>query len=191
VRTPEADALHHYLQQTRDSLLWKLDGLTESQVRRPMTPTGTNLLGLVKHAAFTEAGYLGEIWDRPFPALAWTDEQLKEEPNFDFFATEDESMADIVDLYRQAWAHDDITLDELPLDAVAEVPWWPAERRSVTLHRITVHLIVDVSRHAGHADILRETIDGAAGLTVTNDNIPAVDWAEYRSRLDAIASSFD
>jgi hypothetical protein len=191
VRSPEADALHHYLQQGRDALLWKLDGLTESQVRRPMTPTGTNLLGLVKHAAFTEAGYLGEIWGRPFPALAWTDEQLEEEPNFDFFATPEESRDDIVDLYRQAWAHDDATLHELPLDAVAEVPWWPPERRSVTLHRITVHLIVDLSRHVGHADVLRETIDGAVGLTVTNDNIPAVDWAAYRQRLEAIASSFD
>jgi hypothetical protein len=190
VRSPEADALHHYLQQGRDALVWKLEGLSEGQVRRPMTPTGTNLLGLVKHAAFTEAGYLGEIWGRPFPALAWTDEQLEEEPNFDFFATEDESTADVVDLYRQAWAHDDVTLEELPLDAVAEVPWWHPERRSVTLHRITVHLIVDLSRHAGHADILRETIDGAAGLSATNDNIPSVDWAAHRRRLEAIASSF-
>jgi uncharacterized damage-inducible protein DinB len=191
VRSPEAEALHHYLQQCREALLWKLEGLTESQVRRPMTPTGTNLLGLVKHAAFTESGYLGDIWGRPFPALAWTEEQLEEEPNFDFFATEDESMADIVDLYRQAWAHDDATLDELPLDAVAEVPWWRPGSRSVTLHRITLHTIVDLSRHAGHTDILREIVDGAVGLTVTNDNIPTIDWGSYRQRLEAIASSFD
>lgn len=187
----EVDALRHYLQQGRDALLWKLDGLSESQVRRPMTPTGTNLLGLVKHAAFTEAGYLGEIWGRPFPGLSWSSDAFEADPNLDFYATPEESTDDVVALYRQAWAHDDATLAELPLDAETQVPWWPPERSTVTLHRITVHLIVDLSRHVGHADILRETIDGAAGLRADNDNLPDIDWTEYRGRLEAIAASFD
>ena len=63
---PKAD-LHRYLQTARDALLWKLDGLSEYDVRRPMVPTGTNLLGIVKHVASVEAGYFGETFDRPFP----------------------------------------------------------------------------------------------------------------------------
>ena len=135
-----AEDLQHYLQMGRDALLWKLDGLSESQVRRPMTPTGTNLLGLVKHAAFTEAGYLGEIFGRPFQGLSWTLEDLEDDPNLDFYATAEESTDDIVRMYREVWAHDDVTLAELPLDTVAEVPWRPPERSTVTLHRITVHV---------------------------------------------------
>jgi len=58
--------LHGELQRTREALVWKLDGLSEYDIRRPLTPTGTNLLGLVKHLATWEARYLGEIFNRPF-----------------------------------------------------------------------------------------------------------------------------
>ena len=78
----------------------------------------------------------------------------------------------------------------MPLDAVGEVPWWPAERREVTLHRVLVHMIAETHRHAGHADIVRELIDGAAGLRAGNANLPDVDeaWlADYRQRLEAAA----
>jgi hypothetical protein len=64
---PKAD-LHLYLQAARDALLWKLDGLSEYDLRRPLTPTGTNLLGLVKHVALVESGYFGETFGRPFDA---------------------------------------------------------------------------------------------------------------------------
>jgi hypothetical protein len=59
--------LHHELRSAREVLVWKLDGLSEYDIRRPLTATGTNLLGLVKHAATWEARYLGEIFGRPFP----------------------------------------------------------------------------------------------------------------------------
>ncbi len=187
-----ATTLQHYLQQAREALVWKLDGLSESQVRRPMTPTGTNLLGLVKHTATMESGYLGEVFGRPFPEpTAWIDDDA--EPNADMFATAQESVDDIVAFYRRVWVHSDATLAELPLDAQGEVPWWQPDQRVVTLHRIAVHVIVDTNRHAGHADIVRETIDGATGLRSDNSNLPSdgFDWAAYRDRLDAIASSFD
>ena len=64
--------LQRYLQEARDALLWKLDGLSEHDVRRPLTPTATNLLVIVKHVASVEAGYLGDTFGRPFPEpLPW------------------------------------------------------------------------------------------------------------------------
>lgn len=71
--------------------------------------------------------------------------------------------------YRRAWAHADATFDALGLDAVGQVPWWGAE---VTLHRVMLHVVVDIQRHAGHADIVRELIDGATGLPPGNGNMP-------------------
>jgi uncharacterized damage-inducible protein DinB len=181
--------LERYLQIARDSLIWKLDGLSEYDVRRPLVPTGTNLLGLVKHVASVEAGYLGEVFGRPFPeSLPWLDDGA--EPNADMWATADESPQEIVALYRRVWAHSDQTVDSLDLDAEGTVAWWPAERNPVTLHVILVHMIAETNRHAGHADLVRELIDGSAGLRADNSNLPAGDvewWLEYHRRLEAIA----
>ncbi|HEX6499698.1 MAG TPA: DinB family protein [Micromonosporaceae bacterium] len=185
---PKAD-LHRYLQVVREALLWKLDGASEYDIRRPMVPTGTNLLGLVKHMAGVEAAYFGATFGRPFEEpMPWFDDDA--EPNADLWATADESRDDIIGLYRRVWAHADATIDLLPLDATGRVPWWPAERAEVTLHRVLVHVIAEANRHAGHADIVRELIDGAAGLRNGNDNLPRVDqawWDTYRARLEQVA----
>jgi uncharacterized damage-inducible protein DinB len=185
---PKAD-LHRYLLVARDALLWKLEGLSEYDVRRPLVRTGTNLLGLVKHLAGVEAGYFGEVFDRPFDEpMPWFDEGA--EPNADLWATVDESREDLVGLYRRVWAHSDATIDTLDLDAVGRVPWWPEGRDEVTLHLILVHVTTETHRHAGHADIVRELIDGAAGLRAGNDNLAAGDdawWASYRARLEQVA----
>jgi uncharacterized damage-inducible protein DinB len=185
---PKAD-LHRYLQVARDALLWKLEGLSEYDVRRPLVRTGTNLLGLVKHLAGVEAGYFGEVFDRPFDELLPGYEEGAE-PNADLWATADESREDLVALYRRVWAHSDATIDALDLDAVGRVPWWPEGRDEVTLHLILVHVTTETHRHAGHADIVRELIDGAAGLRAGNDNLAAGDdawWASYRARLEQVA----
>jgi uncharacterized damage-inducible protein DinB len=185
---PKAD-LRRYLQAAREALVWKLEGLSEYDARRPMVPTGTNLLGLVKHVAGVEAGYFGETFDRPFPEpLPWMDEDA--EPNADMWATAEESRDQILGLYRRVWAHSDATIHALSLDVVGKVPWWPRERREVTLHRILVHMIAETHRHAGHADIVRELIDGAVGLREGNDNMAPGDqawWEDYRSRLERAA----
>lgn len=183
---PEAKAtLHRYLQAARDALLWKLAGLTEYDIRRPLTPTGTNLLGLVKHLAGVELGYFGETFGRPFDEpLPWFDGA---EPNADMWATAAESRAYIVGLYHRARAHADATIEALALEATGQVPWWPEERRTVTLHHILVHMIAETNRHAGHADIVRELIDGAVGLREGNDNMAAGSpawWAAYREGLE-------
>ena len=180
------DDLHRYLQAARDAVLWKLDGLSEYDVRRPMTPTGTNLLGLVKHLASVELGYFGDTFGRPSgEPLPWFEDDA--EPNADMWAAPDESRDSIVSLYRRAWAHADATIDSLPLDAVGRVPWWPEERREATLHRILVHMIAETDRHAGHADIVRELIDGVVGMRAVDDNMAPGDaewWESYRNRLE-------
>lgn len=185
---PKAE-LQHYLQQAREALLWKLDGLSEYDVRRPMTPTGTNLLGIVKHVASVELGYFGETFGRPFAEpLPWLDEGA--EDNADMWASADQTREDIVGLYRRSWAHCDATIEASPLDALGRVPWWPAERAQVTLHRILIHMIAETNRHAGHADIVRELIDGTAGLRADNDNMTPGDadwWQQYRDRLEQVA----
>ena len=187
-RDPKAD-LHRYLQAARDALVWKLDGLSDYDVRRPMVPTGTNLLGLVKHEASVESGYFGETFGRPFEEpMPWL--AADAEPNADMWATADESREQIVGLYRRVWAHSDATIDTLDLDAVGHVPWWPDDRSEVTLHRILLHMVAETQRHAGHADIVRELIDGAAGLRADNDNLAPGDtawWENYRSRLERAA----
>jgi hypothetical protein len=186
---PKTD-LQRYLQAAREALLWKLEGLSEYDIRRPMVPTGTNLLGLVKHVASVEFGYFGETFGRPSgEPLPWFGDDA--EPNADMWATPDESRVEIVALYHRAWSHSDATIDALALDAPGHVPWWPADRSEVTLHRILVHMLAETNRHAGHADIVRELIDSAAGLREGNDNMPPADeawWESYRARLEDAAN---
>jgi uncharacterized damage-inducible protein DinB len=182
--------LQRYLQSARDALLWKLEGLSEYDVRRPMTRTGTNLLGLVKHVASVEAGYLGDCFGRPsLESLPWFEDDA--EPNADMWATPEQSRKEIIDLYHRVWAHSDATVAALDLDALGEVPWWPEERRQVSLHQILVHITTETHRHAGHADIVREMVDGAVGLRPGNDNMAPGDdawWEDYRSRLEQAAA---
>ena len=149
------DYLHNDLREVREVMLWKLDGLSEYDVRRPLTSTGTNLLGLVKHLSIAEVRYFGDVFGRPYS---------KHIPDFsdaDTWVAPDESRTEIVDGYRVAWAHADRTIDALDLDAPGYVPWWP--RPNVKLFNVLVHMLSETTRHAGHADILREQIDGAVG----------------------------
>ncbi|MXM64090.1 DUF664 domain-containing protein [Streptomyces sp. HUCO-GS316] len=185
--------LHFYLQSARDALLWKLEGLSEYDVRRPMTPTGTNLLGLVKHTAGVELGYLGDTFGRPSgEPLPWLKDGA--DANADMWATADESREYIVELYRRAWAHADATIDALALDTVGRVPWWPEGRDEVTLRHAVVRVIADTHRHAGQADIIRELIDGAVGMSKGNDSMAPGDstwWQNHRSRLERAARDAD
>ncbi|MEU0006918.1 DinB family protein [Streptomyces sp. NPDC006314] len=158
--TDPKEDLRVYLQDARDVLLWKLEGLSEYDVRRPMTPTGTNLLGLVKHLTGAEALYFGVTFGRPFDGTPlWITGHA--EPDADLWARTDESRQEIVGRYRTAWAHADETIAVLPLDAVGRIPGGAED--SVTLHRVLTHMISETQRHAGQADIVRELADGAVG----------------------------
>jgi hypothetical protein len=183
----KADLLR-YLRVSREALLWKLDGLSEYDVRRPLVRTGTNLLGLIKHVASVEAWYLGDVFGRPFgEPLPWFDDGA--EANADMWVAAGQSRQDVIDLYRRAWEHSDATVDALDLDTVGEVRWWQPDGR-IPLHRMLVHVIAETNRHAGHADIVRELIDGAAGFTNGNGNLPAMDdgaWTAHFERVDHAA----
>lgn len=183
---PKAD-LHRSLRQAREALLWKLDGLSEYDIRRPLVPTGTNLLGLVKHLTDVEFVYFGTTFGRPSADQPpWVDDP----PMADMFAAAGESRARLTGLYKKAWSHSDATIEALPLDAAGQVPHWPAARGQVTLHQILVHVIAESQRHAGHADILRELIDGAVGLREDSGNLPSLSqpsWLEHRDRVEQAA----
>jgi uncharacterized damage-inducible protein DinB len=180
--------LHRYMRVARDALLWKLEGLSEYDVRRPLVPTGTNLLGLLKHVASVASEYFGLVFDRPFPeALPWYTEDA--EDNADMWATADESREYIEGLYHRVWAHADETIGALPLDAPGHVPWW-GDDGDTTLHQILIHMIAETNRHGGHADIVRELIDGAAGHRAGGENLPSRDgewWQRYRDHLEQVA----
>ena len=186
-------ALHHYLRSSREALLWKVDGLSERDLRLPRTPTGTNLIGIVKHMANFEIGYFADTFGRewPTPDERISDEDFEADPQADWYATESETAAGLIDLYRRVWTFADATIEDLPLEAVGRVPWWSEDRNTVTLGRIVVHVLADLSRHAGQADILRETIDGQVGLRSGVWNLPeAQDWQEYVAKLTVLAERF-
>lgn len=183
------DVLKNYLQGARDVLVWKLEGLSERDLRLPRTTTGTNLLGLVKHALNTEVTYFGPTFGREWPTPAELVSPEDPDPLAGWYATESESAAGIVDLYRRVQNFADETINALPLGAIGHVAHWGGEE--VTLHEIIVHKTADLQRHAGHADILREQLDGAVGLLPAHSNIPsATDWPAYIQRLTAIANRF-
>ncbi|NGO78745.1 DinB family protein [Streptomyces sp. YC504] len=164
------DNLHSRLRRDREALLWKLDGLSEYDARRPLTVTGTNLLGLVKHVATVEARYFGEVFDRPSPEPLprWQDSD-----GSDQWAAEDETRDQIIAFYRRTWEHSDATIDALPLDAPGHVPWWSEPYPNTNLFAVMLHVLSESVRHAGHADILREGLDGRTGLR-----------AEYEQQID-------
>lgn len=181
------ETLKRYLQVQRDALVWKLEGLGEREIRWPMTPTGTNLLGLVKHLATVELGYFVECFGRQLPVeVPWWD-ALEEDPHVDLHATADESREEILELYRLAWRESARTFEELELESEGHVPWW-GDRNPVTLQWLLVHMIAETNRHCGHLDILREQLDGAAGVREGMSNLPdGYDWEAYVARVEAEA----
>ncbi|MFI7597590.1 DinB family protein [Actinoplanes sp. NPDC049681] len=181
------DYLHRQLTWTRQALVWKLDGLSDYDIRRPLTVTGTNLLGLVKHLATWEARYFGEIFHRPFPEPLprWQDSD-----GSDLWVAEDETREQILGFYRRAWEHADATIEDLPLDAPGYVPWWP--RPDVKLFTVMVHVLQDTSRHAGHADILREQLDGRTGVAADyEDRVDPAAREAHREKIERAAAAFD
>ncbi|KOT98313.1 MULTISPECIES: DinB family protein [Streptomyces] len=181
------DNLHGRLRRDREALLWKLDGLSEYDARRPLTATGTNLLGLVKHMAGVEARYFGEVFDRPHPEPLprWQDHD-----GSDLWATEDETHDQIVESYRHTWEHSDATINELPLDAPGHVPWWPEPYSHTNLFAILVHVLGETNRHAGHADILREGVDGRTGMRPEHETqIDQEARAAYCAKIEQAARS--
>lgn len=183
------DELVASLQTLNDAVLSKLDGLSEYDLRRPLTPTGTNLLGLVKHLASVQAGYFGDVFGRPWPEpMPWLTADA--EINEDMYATAEDSSEWVRDFYQRSWTHAGETFAVTELDDTGIVPWWPPDRRHPTLRSVLIHMTVETARHAGHLDIGRELIDGLAGRFDGDPSLPGsdeIDWPSYVAKVEAAA----
>ncbi|ADB32745.1 protein of unknown function DUF664 [Kribbella flavida DSM 17836] len=180
--------LHEYLRASRALMLTKLEGLSEYDMRRPLVPSATNLLGLVKHLAGLEYTYLGTSLGRP-PAekLAW-EEDGSIWDGADMWAAPTESSEYLTGLYLRACEHGDRSLTELELDSPAEVAHWPEDRRHTTLGVLLVRMVDETAHHAGHADIVRELIDGKGGADA--DMLDDTGWRAYHGKVQAAADAF-
>ncbi|HET9692409.1 MAG TPA: DinB family protein [Acidimicrobiales bacterium] len=187
------DPLVRYLSVGRDTLRAKLEGCSEHDLRRPLTPTGTNLLGLAKHVASVVVEYVTLPFGRPNPVLLpWS--AADAEVNADLWAPAAESTAELLALWDAAWAEVAVAVAELGADTPGRVPWWGAAGE-VTFGRVLVHCIAEVHRHAGHADIVRELVDGSIGWSERSPNLPAdasdtAFWSAHRARVQQAADRF-
>ncbi len=179
--------LQHYLQQSRDSVVASLDGLSEYDIRRPMTPSGTNLLGLVKHLTGIELSSLGDCVGRPSPVvLPWVaDGSIWE--GADMWATPDQSRDELLDLYRTAWSYSNESIEHLPLNAPAHVEWWSEGRRDTTFGHLLVRVVAETAQHAGHCDILRESVDPDSARDPSVGD--AAFWDSYVRTVQAAADA--
>jgi hypothetical protein len=182
------EELHLKLQATRAVLLSKLGNLSEYDRRRPMTPTGTNLLGLVKHLAGLEYLYLGESFGYPAPeSMSWVEDGSIWQ-GADMWATPDEPSEYIIGLYQRACAHADTVIAALDLQAPGSVAHWPEGRRQTTLGFLLIRMVAETAQHAGHADIIRELIDGKGGLD--QGDLDEAAWQAYTAQVQAAANKF-
>ena len=176
------DDLRVYLQESRDVVVRSLDGLSEYDVRRPLVPSGTNLLGLVKHLVGMEFGYLGACVGRPAPVvLPWVDDGSVWE-SADMWATPDQSREYLLGLYRRAWQHSDESMAAIPFDAPASVPWWSEQRRNTTFGHLVACVLTETAQHAGHCDIVRELVDGRTAAEAVGP--------EFVRRIQSAADAF-
>jgi uncharacterized damage-inducible protein DinB len=151
----EKHSLHVSLDRHRDAVLWKLEGLDDTNLRRAMTPSGTNLLGLVKHLAAVEYGWFCQTFGRQTEPLP----DVEEDPNADMRARPEETTQDILAFYGRARAAADRVIEELELDQTGTA--WFGD--AVSLRWVLIHMVEETARHAGHVDIVRELIDGMTG----------------------------
>jgi uncharacterized damage-inducible protein DinB len=154
-RAGEKETLFVALDRHRDVALWKLRGLDDEQLRRPVAPSGTNLLGLLKHLGNVEYSWFCETFGRETEPLHYDES----DPDADLRVEPHESTADILAFYGRARAAANAAIDELPLEHLGTA--WFGEQ--VTMRWVLVHMLEEVARHAGHMDIARELIDGTTG----------------------------
>lgn len=174
----ERALLRSHLKDARDALIWKVEGLNEEDRRRPMTPTGTNLIGVVKHMTWIEGWYLCEFFDRERPRLEWewgVDAEWGHHSHM--YATPEETTEDVIAAYRATSAAADNAIEDLELDAVGQ--HWSGE--AVSLRSMLMAVLVDTARHAGHSDIMREMIDGSTGDRNSPSGFYGTADEEYRS----------
>ena len=181
----KSDLIGH-LDRLNQAVLHNLEGLSEYELRRPMTSTATNLLGVAFHLASLQAEYFGETFGRPFPREDEFYYRIDEDadPQDDLWVRPEATSEWVVGLYRASWEHAQQTFATLGLDAPGRIPTEPYA--AVTLGEMLVHMVDETARHAGHMDIVRELIDGAVGRYAGDGNIiEGYDWAAYWERVEA------
>jgi Protein of unknown function (DUF664) len=138
----------------RAVLLRKVGGLDEDDLRRVMTPTGLTLLGLVKHLAYIERYWFQEVFAGASVAFPWSDD----DPDADWRAEPGERAPEIVALYLAEAER------SRQISAEAELDDMSAHRTvAVSLRWVLLHMLEELARHLGHADLMRERVDGATG----------------------------
>jgi hypothetical protein len=151
----EKESLRVALDRHRDAVLWKLEGLDDEALRRPMVPSGTSLLGLVKHLAAVEYGWFCDTFGRPAEPMPFDED----DPDADLRVEPGETTADVLAFYDRARAAADWAIDEIGLEETGTA--WFGD--PVTMRWVLIHMVEETARHAGHADIVRELIDGTTG----------------------------
>ena len=183
---PLKTVLIDHLDQLNRAALHNLEGLSEYDLRRPMTYTATNLLGVVLHLASLQAEYFGTTFERPFPRADemyfLTDDDA--DPQDDLWVRPEATSEWVVGIYRATWAHAKETFATLDLESLGQIPTKP--NAEVTLGAMLVHMVDETARHVGHMDIVRESIDGVVGRYAGDGNIiDGYDWSAYRERVES------
>ena len=151
----EKESLKVALDRHRDAILWKLEGVGDDDLRRPLVSSGTSLLGLVKHLAAVEYGWFCDTFGRPTEPLPFDDD----DPDADLRIEPEDTTADILAFYGRARATADRVIEEIGVEETGMA--WFGE--PVTMRWVLIHMVEETARHAGHVDILRELIDGMTG----------------------------
>ncbi|MGN6635484.1 MAG: DinB family protein [Oryzihumus sp.] len=171
--TDERDGLMAYLAQMRYVLRLAAYGLTDEQARATPTASSLSVGGLVKHVAATERSWIERVRDMP-------QSSGREDYAANFHLAEDETLQDVLDRYDAVAAETEAAIAEVedlgrPVPVPRDSPWFPQDVEAWSVRWVLLHLIQETARHAGHADIIREAVDGATAFPLM---AAAEGWAE-------------
>jgi uncharacterized damage-inducible protein DinB len=152
-------------------------GLTDEQARTPATPSPLTVGGLVKHVLTVERSWISDVLGEP----ATGDPEGYAE---NFRMGPDETLADLFAAYDEVAARTESVIRSTDLDAPVPVPkgvpWFPADLEAWTVRWVLLHLVTETARHAGHADIVREAVDGGTAFPImaAAEGWPATPWLQ-------------
>jgi uncharacterized damage-inducible protein DinB len=167
LRGDEVSTLRHFLDFHRDTFRWKCSGLTQEQLSRALPPSDMTLGGMMKHLALVESSWLERVYAGgscmpPFDTVDW-----QADPDWEWHTAADDSPQELRALFDEAVHRADAVIDaalaDTGLEGVSQRPSRREGKGSFSLRWILVHLIEEYSRHNGHADLIRQSIDGQTG----------------------------
>jgi Protein of unknown function (DUF664) len=184
--TDERDGLMSFLAQQRYVLRLTTYGLTDDEARATPTASPLSVGGLIKHLAAVEVSWMGTVLELPRPANNYEDYSAN------FRLLPDERLSDILDAYDQACRNTDKIIGSIEdlgqaVPVPRGVPWFPKDIDAWSVRWVLLHLIQETARHAGHADIIRESIDGGTSFPImaAAENWPATPWMQPWERKDS------